>query len=49
MQGVYELYSVDAGEKWHEDELRVTGLVFIGRDLDREFLARGLVACHADC
>jgi G3E family GTPase len=49
MQGVYELYSVDAGEKWHEDELRVTELVFIGRDLDREFLARGLVACHADC
>ncbi len=49
MQGVYELYTVDAGQKWHEDEPRVTELVFIGRDLDREFLARGLKACQADC
>jgi G3E family GTPase len=48
LQGVYNLYTVEAGEKWKEDEPRVTELVFIGRDLESEFLQRGLDACWAD-
>ncbi len=48
LQGVYELYSVEAGEEWNDDEPRVTELVFIGREIDAEFLQRGLNACWAD-
>ena len=48
LQGVYNLYSVEAGPEWKEDEPRVTELVFIGRDLESGFLQRGLNACWAD-
>jgi G3E family GTPase len=49
LQGVYELYSVEAGEEWQKDELRSSELVFIGKDLEEAFLSRGLKACYADC
>lgn len=48
LQGVYELYTVSYGEEWQEDEPRATELVFIGRDLDRDMLERGMRACQAD-
>jgi G3E family GTPase len=49
LQGVYELYTVEAGQKWAEDELRCTEIVFIGRNLDLDYLSRGLQACRANC
>ncbi len=48
LQGVYELYSVEAGEPWAEGEPRRNELVFLGRGLDRGFLERGLEAARAD-
>jgi len=48
LQGVYELYTVHYGDQWQEDEPRVTELVFIGRDLDRAALQRGIEACEAN-
>ncbi len=47
LQGVYDLYTVDAGEPWLEGERRQTELVFIGHDLDVGFLERGLRATEA--
>jgi G3E family GTPase len=47
LQGVYELYTVSAGEPWDKDEPRITELVFIGRDLEEAFLRHGLEACLA--
>ncbi len=47
LQGVYELYDVEAGPPWSEGEPRLTEIVFIGRGLDREFLQRGLAAAAA--
>ncbi len=48
LQGVYELYTVSAGEPWQKDEPRLTELVFIGRDLNKDYLRRGLEACLAN-
>jgi G3E family GTPase len=47
LQGVYDLYTVDAGAPWQEGEPRVSEIVFIGRGLDAEFLRRGLAAAAA--
>jgi len=47
LQGVYELYTVEAGEPWRAGEERLNEIVFIGRELDRAFLERGLAACAA--
>ncbi len=47
LQGVYELYTVEAGPPWAEGEPRLNEIVFIGRGLDRAFLERGLAACAA--
>ncbi len=47
LQGVYDLYTVEAGLPWEEGEPRVSEIVFIGRELDREFLRRGLEAAVA--
>lgn len=47
LQGVYDLYEVEAGPPWSEGEPRVTEIVFIGRDLDAAFLRRGLEAAEA--
>ena len=43
LQGTYELFNVAAGEPWGDRTPR-TELVFIGRDLNKESLARGLQA-----
>jgi G3E family GTPase len=47
LQGVYELYTVEAGPPWSEGEPRFTEVVFIGRDLDAAFLRRGMEAAAA--
>jgi len=47
LQGTYGLFQVDAGEDWNKDEPRQTELVFIGRDLEKDFFQRGLKACEA--
>ncbi|KAA3615150.1 MAG: GTP-binding protein [Planctomycetota bacterium] len=44
LQGVYDLFEANAGEPWGTDHPK-TELVFIGRNLDRDFLRRGLDAC----
>ncbi len=46
LQGVYDLFSANADAPWG-DEAPCTELVFIGRDLDEDFLRRGLAACVA--
>jgi G3E family GTPase len=44
LQGVYDLYSVEADLPWPEGTEPVTEVVFIGHDLDRAMLERGLAA-----
>lgn len=46
LQGVYDLFQADAAGDWADSKPQ-TELVFIGRDLDAEFLRRGLDACVA--
>jgi G3E family GTPase len=48
LQGVYDLYSVEADLPWPEDAPHATEVVFIGHDLDRAMLERGLAAA-ASC
>jgi len=47
LQGVYELYTVSAGAPWQHGETRCSEVVFLGRDLDADFLQRGLEAAIA--
>lgn len=47
LQGVYDLYSVEPGEPWQEEETPSNELVFLGHDLDSAFLERGLRAATA--
>ncbi|MFK5956004.1 MAG: GTP-binding protein [Planctomycetota bacterium] len=49
LQGVYDLYSVEAHGEWSKEHPAATELVFIGHDLDRSFLERGLRAALSDC
>jgi G3E family GTPase len=44
-QGVHQLMSHDAGAPWSPDEPRASRLVFIGIELPRELLIRGLQQC----
>jgi G3E family GTPase len=44
-QGVHMLIDSDEGPAWGADEERVSRLVFIGRNLDRDELDRGVRAC----
>lgn len=44
LQGVYDLYSVEADLPWPEGTEPVTEVVFIGHDLDRAMLERGMAA-----
>lgn len=48
LQGVYELYTVSVGPTWEDGAPRRTELVFLGRDLDREFLEKGIAAAAAE-
>lgn len=47
LQGVYDLYSVEALGDWPAEEAKSTELVFIGHDLDEAMLRRGLAAVEA--
>ena len=47
LQGTYDLYQVSAGEKWKKDEPRNTELIFIGRNLEKDFFLKGMNACVA--
>jgi G3E family GTPase len=44
LQGVYDLYSVEADVPWPDDTPPATEVVFIGHNLDRAMLERGLTA-----
>ena len=48
LQGVYDLYSVEAHGEWSEVHPPRTELVFIGHSLEREFFERGLKAVLSD-
>ena len=45
LQGVHMLMSSDRGAKWKRDEPRESKIVFIGRDMPRLELLRGLQSC----
>jgi G3E family GTPase len=47
LQGVYDLYSVEPGERWQDGEAPNNELVFLGHDLDPAFFERGLHAATA--
>ncbi len=46
-QGVHMLMGSDLGELWKPDESRESKLVFIGRDLPKDILIKGLTECVA--
>ena len=41
-QGVHELMGASAGAEWADDELRLSTMVFIGRDLPIEIIEQGM-------
>ncbi|MCQ8783656.1 CobW family GTP-binding protein [Mangrovibrevibacter kandeliae] len=47
VQGVHMIIEGDHQRPWREDEKRESRLVFIGRELDRDALAKGFAACAA--
>ncbi len=46
IQSVHNQYVVESFGSWETDE-RQTKLVFIGKNLNKELLEKGLVQCHA--
>lgn len=44
-QGVYDQYMVQMGSLWDEGEEKKSTLVFIGRNLQQEFIVSGLTQC----
>ena len=46
-QGVHMLMGAEDGPKWKTGETRASKMVFIGRDLPREVLEKGLAQCVA--
>ena len=46
-QGVHMLFDGETGKPWGDSDRRVSQLIFIGRDLDRGELERGLRTCLA--
>jgi G3E family GTPase len=46
-QGVHMLFDGEPGRPWEDDRQRVSQLIFIGRNLDRDELEQGLRACLA--
>ena len=44
-QGVHMLMGADMGNAWKKGEVRNTKIVFIGKDLPREVLEKGLALC----
>ncbi|HEY9857590.1 MAG TPA: GTP-binding protein [Stenomitos sp.] len=47
-QGVSSLFATSSGRAWASDERRETRAVFIGRNLDRAKIERGLLECVAE-
>ncbi len=45
-QGVHMQTEGQLGSPWKENEIRKSQLVFIGKNLDREKLTEGFLACH---
>jgi G3E family GTPase len=45
-QGVHMLMGADVGRPWGKDEKPATKIVFIGRNLPKEAILKGLQACH---
>ncbi len=46
-QGVHVMFEGRPGRQWDKDETRLNRLVFIGRDLDGERIAKGFKGCLA--
>jgi G3E family GTPase len=46
-QGVHMLFAADEGKPWAADEPRESTMVFIGRDLPRALIEKGLALCRA--
>ena len=44
-QGVYDQHMVQMGNTWKEEEKRTSNLVFIGKNLQKEFITSGLEQC----
>lgn len=44
-QGVHQLMGSDIGNKWREDELRCSKMVFIGKNLPKDTFIAGLEQC----
>ena len=45
LQGVHVLMSTELGTRWEKDEARESRLVFIGKNLPKEFIMDGLARC----
>jgi G3E family GTPase len=45
-QGVHMLMGADVGRPWGKDEKPASKIVFIGRNLPKEAILKGLQACH---
>jgi G3E family GTPase len=46
-QGVHMLFGADEGKPWAEGEFRESTMVFIGRNLPRALIEKGLALCRA--
>lgn len=46
-QGVHMILDGDVQREWRPEEKRVSRIVFIGRELDKEALQQGFMACAA--
>jgi G3E family GTPase len=47
LQGVHMLMGADVGRPWGKDEKPGSKMVFIGRNLPKDAILKGLQACHA--
>jgi G3E family GTPase len=45
LQGVHMLMGTDLGTRWEKDEARESRVVFIGKNLPKEFIMDGLARC----
>jgi G3E family GTPase len=48
LQGVHMLISLDHGSQWKKTDVRESKLVFIGKEMPKEILIKGLTLCLAD-
>jgi G3E family GTPase len=47
LQGVHMLLGADVGRPWGKDERPLSKMVFIGRNLPKDAILKGLEACLA--